>query len=147
MGDEIVLLRGGRHVVTQCGVCGVVYTVPEIVYNHHRQEGGFHHCPTGHQWGWPKEKSERERLRLERDRLAQRIAEKDDEIAAERRMREEAERSTVAMKGQVTKLRKRASAGTCPCCKRTFQQLARHMAQKHPAFVAEEIPSAGIAKH
>lgn len=27
---------------------------------------------------------------------------------------------------------KRSAASACPCCKRTFRQLARHMAAKHP---------------
>ncbi len=30
--------------------------------------------------------------------------------------------------------RKRVGSGVCPCCSRTFQQLARHMKAKHPAY-------------
>jgi hypothetical protein len=132
--QETVTLRGVSCVVVQCGTCGVIHTVPKLVYDNHRAEGGFHSCPNGHQRGWSKEGSEHERIRRERDRLAQQLAEKDDEIARQRRMREEAE-------GQVTKLKKRASVGVCPCCNRTFQQLARHMAQKHPTFNAESVPT------
>lgn len=45
------------------------------------------------------------------------------------------------------RLRKRASAGVCPCCNRTFSQLARHMQTKHPTFIAQEIAGNGVAKH
>jgi hypothetical protein len=69
--------------------------------------------------------------------MAQRIAEKDDEIRSERELREAAERSAAAAKGNVTKLRKRAAAGVCPCCNRTFLALQKHMAHKHPDFRAE----------
>lgn len=31
----------------------------------------------------------------------------------------------------------RVGAGVCPCCKRTFQQLARHMKCKHPKYRTE----------
>lgn len=130
---EIIILRGGRHVVTDCGVCGVTYTVPEVVYNHHWQEGGYHHCPNGHTWGWAKDGTERERLRRERDRLKQRIAEKDDEIA-------ERDRQLIASKGQITKLKKRVSHGVCLECNRTFSNVARHMQTKHPeAFKCETV--------
>jgi hypothetical protein len=37
----------------------------------------------------------------------------------------------------VTKLKKRTSAGTCPCCTRTFANMAEHMKKQHPDFVAE----------
>lgn len=63
---DTILLRGTQCVVTDCGVCGVVYTVPKVVYDHHYQEGGYHHCPNGHPWRWSKETCERERLRRER---------------------------------------------------------------------------------
>ena len=33
--------------------------------------------------------------------------------------------------GQLTKAKKRAEAGMCPHCKRTFQKVQRHIANKH----------------
>lgn len=131
---EIVLLRGQRHVVEECGVCGVTFTVPERVYNYRRRKGGFNFCPNGHQWGWSEGTEKRDELRAERDRLKQAVAQRDDEVRHEREMREHAERRTAAAKGQITKLKKRASAGVCPCCNRTFQNLARHMKTKHPEY-------------
>lgn len=71
--------------------------------------------------------------------LKQQLARKDDEIAAQRRLRDHAERQASARKGQVTRLKNRAAAGVCPCCTRSFENLRRHMTTKHPTFKAEEV--------
>lgn len=103
-------------------------------------------CLWGHNNYFPQGQSEAEKLRLERDRLKQQIAQKNDEIAeawtaaaANAEAIGRAERRVSAAKGQITRLKNRASAGVCPCCNRTFVQLARHMAAKHKGFMAEEI--------
>lgn len=129
---EVITIRGERHVVTQCGTCAVWHTVPEIVYECHRREGGFHSCPNGHQRGWSKgaEEIERENIRRERDRLKQETARLADEIAAQTARAEKAEAAT-------KRLKKRTAAGTCPCCKRTFSNMAEHMKHQHPEFVAD----------
>lgn len=46
-------------------------------------------------------------------------------------------RVAAANKGQVTKMKNRAANGVCQCCNRTFQNLQRHMATKHPDFATE----------
>lgn len=42
-----------------------------------------------------------------------------------------------AARGQVTRLKRRAANGVCPCCTRTFADLKRHMANQHPDFTLE----------
>lgn len=132
---EIVTLAGTRHVVMECGTCGVLHTIPESKYNSCHAEGGFWTCPNGHSRGWEKgaDQSEMAQLRRERDRLKQQIAQKDDELRS-------AEASRRAAVGQVTKMRNRVKNGVCPCCNRTFSNLARHMTSKHPEFKAEPTP-------
>lgn len=122
-----------------CITCGVVYTVPEALINHQRKEGGYHYCCNGHSQGWSKEQSQSEKTRLERDRLRQQLAQKDDEINAQIRARESAENKLSQATKTVRKLTVRASAGTCPCCNRTVSQMARHMKSKHPEFIATAI--------
>lgn len=78
-GDEIVIIRGHRHVVCDCGTCGTVYTVNEVRYDYMRRAGGYAHCPNGHQWGWSEGTKQRDELRLERDRLRQEQARLIDE--------------------------------------------------------------------
>jgi hypothetical protein len=127
---ELHVIHGTRHVAWQCGTCGVWATCPEIVYEQHYAQGGYHFCPNGHQWGWSKEKCEREQLRRERDMLKQQAARLEDEarLASER-----AEKAEAANR----RIKKRSAAGTCPCCQRTFSNMAEHMKRQHPQFVAD----------
>ena len=130
---DTILLRGERHVVQQCGTCAVWHTIPEIVHSCYKREGGFWHCPNGHQRGWAKgtEAIEQENIRLERDRLKQDTARLADEVAAEKKRADEAEHKYL-------KARQRAAAGVCPCCNRTFVNVQRHMKTKHPNVVPLE---------
>lgn len=123
----------------QCGTCGVWHAIPAKMYETCLEEGGFWQCPNGHSRGFKEGKHEKEAVRRERDLLKQRVAQKDDEITRLREQRVAAERQVAASKGQVTKLRNRAGAGTCPCCNRTFRQMALHMKNKHPTFRAEQV--------
>lgn len=127
---DIVLIRGQRHDVLECISCGVVYTCPERVIEHQRKVGGYHTCPNGHSQGWTKDESEEARTRRERDRLKQ------ENARLEQEAREAFDRAIKA-EAREKKLRKRASAGTCPCCNRTFSNMAVHMKKLHPEFKAE----------
>ena len=44
------------------------------------------------------------------------------------------ERRLSATKGVVTRMKNRVSRGICPCCKRHFTNLERHMDTKHPSY-------------
>ncbi len=123
-------LNGTWFVFSDCITCGVPYSVPKSLWDKQRQSGGFHHCPNGHSQGWNREASEDERVRRERDRLKQDAARLADEIAAQRARAEKAEAAT-------KRLKKRTAAGTCPCCQRTFSNMAEHMKHQHPEFVCE----------
>lgn len=70
---QTLTFGGTTYAWTQCGVCGVWYTVPEVVMNHHRAKGGYHYCPSGHAWGWKEGNGQDgfDLLRRERDREAQ----------------------------------------------------------------------------
>jgi hypothetical protein len=122
--------------VLQCASCRMTFAIPDLFEKDRRNDHGTFYCPAGHHNVYNGQ-SEAEKLRQERDRLAQRIAQRDDEIARQRDMRQTAERQAAAARGQVTKLKKRTSAGTCPCCTRTFANMAEHMKKQHPDFVAE----------
>ena len=95
------------------------------------------YCGYGHPQVFAKGETDLDKMRRERDRAFQRLAEKDDEIRRQRDMREQTERRLSASKGQVTKIKNRVGHGVCPCCNRTFGDLARHMNTKHPTFTAQ----------
>lgn len=127
-----VVLMGIKCEVHTCLTCGIPYTIPVNVAETQRKQGGYHCCHMGHKQGWPEEGSEDARIRRERDRLVQQLAQRDDAIRAETERADRAERSARSYKASATKIRKRIGHGVCPCCNRTFENLARHMATKHP---------------
>lgn len=122
-----------------CGLCAGVYALAENYAKKKQEEGGFWTCPyCAKPWGYHKDGSELEQAKrliaAAQDRASanwQRYLEETERKAA-------VERRLSAEKAVVTRMRRRAAAGVCQCCKRTFQDLARHMQSKHPAYAAEE---------
>ena len=110
-------------------------------YQTYQRSGQTFYCTHGHQQHFTPGKSdlqmareELDRERRARQRAEQRIAEAQDQAEAERRRAN-------GYKGHAAKLAKRAKAGVCPCCNRTFVQLARHMASQHSEFVPLDLES------
>jgi len=119
----------------RCGECDVVFGMTETMNAQRKADGKTFYCPNSHPRAYRE--TEATRLRRERDRLAQQIAYKDDRIKNLSEAKEAAERRAAAARGQITKIKKRVGHGVCPCCNRTFENLARHITSKHPTFVAE----------
>jgi hypothetical protein len=133
----------GELTVTTCW-CGIRHAVPKEMYdsalrshnNGERYESIY--CPVGHQWrfsGTTRSQQLEAELVRERNRTAAERA-KHDQTKAELRA---TERRRAAAKGQLTKTKNRIAAGVCPCCNRTFQNLARHMGNQHPEFAVEQV--------
>ena len=111
-----------------------------------KAEGFTFYCPHGHGQVFRAGETEADKLRRARDNLKQQQARYEDWLRDANEARKSAERQAAAAKGQVTRLKNRASAGVCPCCNRTITQLARHMKTKHPDFVAENVVHLAAAK-
>ena len=113
----------------ECAQCGTHFSMQDGLEARRREDGAGFYCPNGH----PLSFKESEVKRLSRLlRGAEETAER------ERRWREGAERRVAAQKGVATRLRKRIVAGACPFgCHRTFVNLARHVASKHPGATIE----------
>lgn len=101
-----------------CFRCGVVFGVPEHWLKSRREDKESFWCPNGHQQAFVK--SLVDQLRQERDSLRQQMSRVIDEREEQRKI--------------VKRLQKRAAAGTCPCCHRTFSNMATHMKKQHPDF-------------
>lgn len=110
-----------------CGKCGGVFALNKSFTDHARANKGGYNCPYCQtRWYWNESDADRLRKQLEaRDReLRESKCEtlrKQQLLDLEQQAREKAER----------KLR-RVHNGVCPCCKRSFTNLQRHMATKHP---------------
>lgn len=116
----------------QCPACGVWYAIPLITFENCRDYGGSWYCPNGHHIGWNEGQKERDEIRLERDRLKQQLAQRDDDIGKLKKVVGE-------HKSKIANMTMRAKHGVCPCCTRSFSNLRRHMASKHPDFKAEVV--------
>ena len=95
-----------------CYRCKCEFTIPNALYTAARASDkiGFW-CPYGHEQHFPSAEaiSEYEKIRRERDRLAQRLAQKDDDIRLEKEARLAAERSAAAARGLVNNAENPAS--------------------------------------
>lgn len=122
--------------IETCFKCDVRFGMPDGTYQTNiaqKEKGGFF-CPHGHSQVYVTGETEVTKLRRERDRLKQRIAYKDDAVREAEARAENEKRRASGFKGQVTRIKNRVSAGVCPCCNRTFENLARHMNSQHPKF-------------
>lgn len=119
--------------------CSLEFAIPESLYDYYRRrfDDGVPislHCPLGHEFV-PSGKGVAERLR-------ESLRWTENALQASRDETQRQVRRVRAYKGQMTKLRKRIANGVCPCCNRTFTNLARHMASQHPDWNPDpETPS------
>ena len=119
-----------------CCSCGIKFEVPAEWHAEKRQSHEYFYCPNGHSLSF-KGESDEEKLRRERDRLKQDQARLEQELADANRQTEVASKRAFRAEKATTLLKKRAAAGTCPCCQRTFSNMATHMKQQHPTFVTD----------
>jgi hypothetical protein len=122
-----------------CATCGVIYGLERNFANRKSEQNKSWFCPNGHSQVFIESALSRAEKAAKR---AQELL--DMERTRNQTLRDEKariERQRAAAHGQVTKLRNRAKHGVCPCCKRTFSQLADHMKTQHPDFQATPEPA------
>lgn len=127
-----VLTTTTVFVEIHCGAvgCDARFAVPEETYKRwkHTHEGWC--CPNGHRRVFCSKTDQEKRI----EQLERREQWERDRADRNQRAAETNARRAAAARGQVTKLKRRVSRGVCPCCNRTFADLARHMAGQHPDF-------------
>lgn len=136
---------GELTIVSCTPECGIVFAVPKDLYSQARNvnpgpNGTSITCPLGHSFHYvAKSDAQIEReARAAAEREATRVkAQLDQERARVQMLR----RSRSALKGEVTKARKRAARTQCPVadCKRTFAptNMQRHVETEHPHWHPE----------
>ncbi len=117
-----------------CFVCGVTFAFPHELHSSLEKKGGSFYCPHGHKLTYGEGTYAEEKRRLE-----EQLSKERRRLKVARADRDRADRSAAAYKGQATKLRNRVKNGVCPCCNRSFANLRRHMATKHPTYVEAKI--------
>lgn len=119
-------------VTIQCYKCSVPFAIPQRLDDYFRETKHSFFCPNGHSQAYVTSVSEGLRKKLSEQeqsnlRMKNLLSSKNETIGA-------LERQKSAIKGQVTKIKNRVSNGVCPCCNRTFENLANHMKHQHPEF-------------
>jgi hypothetical protein len=120
-------------------MCGIVFAVDAQVRAVWKRDGTNFTCPNGHGQRYTETEAQKLKKQLEAAevKLQSQIRATEfarNNAASERAAREQTERRLTARKGINTRLRNRIKNGVCPCCHRTFKQLAAHMKTKHPKF-------------
>lgn len=119
-GQTFIVADPVQLVVEECCVCGTAFAMTAGFRRQRQGDKNSFWCPAGHQQNYIGRPWNQQIANLRRE-VAN--AEEDARVARA---------ELVQMKREHKRLHERARAGVCPHCHRTFQQLARHMASKHP---------------
>lgn len=122
--------------IIECPDCHIRHAIPADMARRARQTGTGAYCPSGHFYSWNGNSE------LDNAKRALDAAKRDAEWQRSQRQAAEVKAEKVrlqlrATKGVVTRVQRRVKHGVCPCCNRTFRQLAEHMAEKHPDYGTE----------
>ena len=119
--------RAAQFEEINCADCGVSFCMPNEMVTHRRTSHKTFFCPNGHS-NYYAGKSEEEKLK---EKLANETARLQAALSRENSERARADK----LDKKLASHKKRAANGVCPCCTRTFKQLAAHMKTKHPEYI------------
>lgn len=129
-GNTLTIEQVTEFYVEECFKCGCSFAMTKDFRDNRMRDKDDFWCPAGH----PQRYIGKSDKQLRQEAEARARAAEDQAAAAERATRE-AKRQLTAAKREATRLKTRAANGVCPCCNRSFVQLARHMKTKHPEYV------------
>lgn len=115
---------------TNCCMCGVVFAMPTDMLTKRRASGADLYCPNGHALVFRETTEQKLRKELEQAKREASAARLREQVEFDQRLAAEADRDKALRANQ--RMNKRITAGVCPCCNRTFENLQRHMHTKHP---------------
>lgn len=123
-----------RHISFEeitCGGCGVLWAMTTDFYNKKRSDHTGFSCPNGCNRVFSGETRE--------SKLERQLARKQRQLEAEAGRALILEQQNKEVKGNYKRLRVRIQNGVCPCCSRTFENLASHIKTKHPDFADNKL--------
>lgn len=126
-------------VTGKCISCGCTFAMPQTLQQQRLRDQQIFYCPNGHQQHYC---GEREEERLKRELLATQQSRDAARVQRDKALQEAEHfrKSRNGMKGQLALTKNSISKGVCPCCTRTFADLASHMENKHPGY-GLDVPS------
>jgi hypothetical protein len=134
MGHALATVNVVLEVETCCA-CGTSFAFPDTLQRAARRDPSvYFYCPLGHSQHYSE--GEAGRLRKQLDAQIREAT-----LQAQRAAQAQQERdAALALQAKAERKLKRVQNGVCPCCNRTFQNLAQHMATQHPEKSAAAPP-------
>lgn len=121
----------------ECGGCGTTFAINSALYRQWRENGASVRCPNpACKW------KEMVVTESEVAKLTKQLADSERRLQFQTDMRRAAEAETARVEKARRRLEKRVANGVCPCCQRSFVNLRRHIAAKHPDFTTEAAAAA-----
>lgn len=117
---------GIQFFTEECCNCGMAFAMTKEFKSTRLNDHKSFWCPAGHRQYYSDESDAEKQKRL---RCA---AEQKTQHEQQRRIHAEEQRK--ASDRRYGRIRDRVKNGVCSCCNRSFENLARHMATKHPDF-------------
>ncbi len=115
--------------VISCPSCFMAFGAPERLFEKRREDGNYFYCPNGHSMSYKDNEIGRLRCQLTKAQ---------DHLAIAGQRTKEAWAVADSNRQQLNKLKRRVQAGVCSLCHRTFQNVQRHMTNKHKEEVDGE---------
>jgi hypothetical protein len=112
--------------MVECCNCGTPFFMTTRLREAFKKNGDWFYCPNGHQQHYSKTTEQILKEKLEEEKAR---AKKEAEDLTNRLL------DTLNEKNKLQRQLKRVHKGTCPCCKKSFENLKRHIASKHPELL------------
>lgn len=118
-----------KLVTEECCACGILFAMPEEVNKRLRTKGGTFYCPNGHSQVYTEPDIDilKRKLRAAENRAGDLNYQLNGALD-----------SLATSKKELRQAKKRANAGLCPHCRRHFENVERHIQNKHPEEVKEQ---------
>lgn len=129
------------HTVTittlNCWKCACVFGINEATREARVEDHEAFYCTNGHA-NYYNGETAKQRAEKAAQRAQELLAQERERTTELRERVARKERQLSAAAGRITRIKNRVAAGVCPCCNRTFENLARHMKGQHPDFTHAE---------
>lgn len=114
------------------------FAAPPGFIQERREDGQLFYCPAGHSMSFHEKEIDKLRKQLEQEKRniewwKSSAASKDKTIKGQNIQ-------IGRVKAKLHRTERRIANGVCPCCHRSFQNVARHMKTKHPDYIEGTLP-------
>jgi NMD protein affecting ribosome stability and mRNA decay len=112
-----------------CCNCGIAFAMPTSFCNERRRDLKLFYCPNGHSQLYTK--STEQELKEEKEAMERSLQAQLNNANHRALVAEKAAKQAIKDKRRVER---RIAHGVCPCCNKTFADIANHMITEHKDF-------------